>query len=590
MTPTRPTTSRHRQRGSVYIAVLATSMIVTVIGVSALMASRVHHHNTMRSSDYSQARLHARSAIEMGLHIIHHDPLWRQQRGGGVWFEKMALGDGLMSLHVRDAYEGDVTDGHDRPVILTGTGVVGQSRYKMQVMLFTEPGHETLQVATLAGNRVRMYDAIVSSNQVLHANDHVEAHGQTHVYAPAHSAREVRGSTYYEETREAVDTRSQPDMATIMAYYLSNGTVIDHSELDLPGKNLLENAGFDLGEIEPWYVVDEDAVLALDTQTRKGGTYSLLVTDRQSADAGPRQDITAAMVNDAKYTIVAYLRNAEGNVEVRHMKATIELQHRPSPTSQIQTKSWSTSTTHVKEKWKKLEDDITVSWSGALISAELRIETDESLEGFRVDHVELLENVAKDERRIRRVLLSPEHNPFGEGVTNPQGIYIIKCHGNIVTIENCRIIGTLVILDPDSDSAIRGAVNWQPAQQNFPALLTDKRLTIATQRNALSEATLYYNFNPPGTPYPYPNGQSNANVEDVYPSRIRGLIYSGDQLEIEGSPVIDGQIITAGDLNIYAEQLDLNYSAAALNNPPPGFPAVTRRLRIRPGSWQRVVD
>jgi Tfp pilus assembly protein PilX len=72
------------RRGSVYLIVLATSMMVTVIGLSALFAVRVQRRNAEITQDRAEALLCAQSAVELGLLKIQN-PNWRDSEPNGIW-------------------------------------------------------------------------------------------------------------------------------------------------------------------------------------------------------------------------------------------------------------------------------------------------------------------------------------------------------------------------------------------------------------------------------------------------------------------------------------------------------------------------
>ena len=65
------------RRGSVYLAVLGTAMIVSVLALSALALQRVQNRMLTSSADVRQAQLNAEAAIELGLLTIKNDPNWR---------------------------------------------------------------------------------------------------------------------------------------------------------------------------------------------------------------------------------------------------------------------------------------------------------------------------------------------------------------------------------------------------------------------------------------------------------------------------------------------------------------------------------
>ena len=73
--------------------------------------------------------------------------------------------------------------------------------------------------------------------------------------------------------------------------------------------------------------------------------------------------------------------------------------------------------------------------------------------------------------KIERILLSPSSNPYGPA--DPDGLYLIDCSGSKIDIRNCRIVGTLILVNPKDDSVIQDGLNWQPARPDYPALIVD---------------------------------------------------------------------------------------------------------------------
>jgi len=188
--------------------------------------------------------------------------------------------------------------------------------------------------------------------------------------------------------------------------------------------------------------------------------------------------------------------------------------------------------------------------------------------------------------QIRNCLLSPNHNPFG-GNLNPKGVYRIDCQNLQIRIEDCRILGTLILENIGTHSTLNQNVLIQPAVANYPSLLVNGTLQINSRWGNFSEATLGVNLNPAGAPY---QGLTNDTTTDVYPARIEGIYYCFGQsyfmwlseLEVEG-------IFVSSTVNLAetASSLRVNYDSAIAANPPPGFLQDTRMLPIR-GTYRRV--
>jgi len=192
---------------------------------------------------------------------------------------------------------------------------------------------------------------------------------------------------------------------------------------------------------------------------------------------------------------------------------------------------------------------------------------------------------ASDGRSIKHVVLSPASNPFGDNRTNVQGIYVIDCQGNDIIVRDCRIVGTLVLLNTGSDSRLAGQLNWEPAVANYPALLVDGVFSFRFKADEpLDELFQGINFNPPGTPY---KGQEDAATDDVYPTLVKGLVYVSDDVTSSVAPAFDGVVVTGNTFEAI-QLLNLTYDPTCLNNPPPGFTNGTAMVPVA-GTWRRDV-
>lgn len=185
-------------------------------------------------------------------------------------------------------------------------------------------------------------------------------------------------------------------------------------------------------------------------------------------------------------------------------------------------------------------------------------------------------------RDIIDAVISPDLNPYG--ATNSQGIYIIDCQGQKLRIRFSRIIGTLVVINADPGSQLAGGINWSPAVANYPALLVSGSFQINTPTlDGLSELLRLKNFNPTGAPY---MGSTDSDMLDVFPARIRGLVYVSDSLITSQSPDFDGVVVAGNDVTT-SGTLNLTYQSTFLDDPPPGFLRTVPDMWLEPGSWRR---
>ena len=117
-----PACTRHarhaRQRGSVYLAVLGASMLVTLIGVSAVMAVRIQGREAEAARTASAARDHARSAVELALLETRTNPDWADNTD---WRTARPIGRGWLTY--RFLPDSGTLDNDDATVWIVGVGV-----------------------------------------------------------------------------------------------------------------------------------------------------------------------------------------------------------------------------------------------------------------------------------------------------------------------------------------------------------------------------------------------------------------------------------------------------------------------------------
>ncbi len=410
---------------------LGAGLIVSVAGISALMAVRVNRRATLQAGDFTEARLAAQSAIELGMQDIRSNPAWRQSKPNGVWRSNQPLGRGLITLEAIDPADGNLANNPADHLLMTGIGVVGNGRYKLAVELEPQgpPGMDCLASAVHTSTLLSV-NSTVAANAPISSNASVEV-GLTGV---------VNGDV--EATTAIVNL----------------GTISGTSTQGVAAKEMPSGSVFDY-----------------------------------------------------------YIANA---VPIALSALPLEL----------------------------------------LI---LR-------------------------REIRNVVLSPGSNPYG-GVTHPQGLYLLDCQGTNIRIENARIHGTLVILDPGLDSEISGNIFWERYNPQLPALLVRGSINFDWS-GSLSESGgsgPSTNYNPPGSPY---QGVTDADNADTYPSLMKGLVYVSGVLTNADGTTIDGVVVTAGLAMTVNRPLTVTHDAAIIQNPPPGFQRAFRPMQTVAGSWRQLVD
>ena len=188
-------------------------------------------------------------------------------------------------------------------------------------------------------------------------------------------------------------------------------------------------------------------------------------------------------------------------------------------------------------------------------------------------------------RVLERMAIGDRKNPLG--LTNPEGIYVVRCNGAPIIIRTCRIIGTIVLLEPGPGSRIEGSVNWSPAVPTYPAMMVRGSMDVRMSSSPLSESSggSNVNYNPPGMPY---NGSEDLDTSDSFPSVIRGLVYMTETLSNSTNEINVQGMIVVGETTNLAGTLNVKYRQDIYQNAPPGF-YYMNKVVVVPKSWQQDV-
>lgn len=593
--PGTPIPARHRgRRASTYILVLGVSLIVGVLGLAALANVRIQRRNALDVGAVSDAQRYSRVAINMALFQMQHDPDWRRKMQDGEWENDQVVGDGTYGFRAFDPVDDDLTDSDYDPVVIVGTGKSGPARQNLQVRVNARlTGLRCLEPSIHANQILTFEGADVYSYRFVSANNEVESLDNADVYADAEAAVAVTangGRFHGSTTTNGEWPRQMPDPLSVFDYYLANGTSIRVEDLPFWDRNHVANPGFEDPSEDPW-VPNEDCKLNLDGGTTHSGTRALKVFNRNSPLSGPAQVITEEIQSGETYHTEAmiYIQNKNSEDDFR---IYLRIDSTGDGVRDVAMSPWKKCK---KTKWTKVEGESTITWTGTLNEATWYVRSDAERHDFLIDDVVFdIEGAPAGWRTLHRTALGPTQNPFGAGSTNAQGIYVIDCQGEKLSIKDSRISGTLVLRNQHLQSLIHGSVHWEPARvggdptvPNLPALVTDSEITLAYGQDNLDEPAVNMNFNPPGIPY---QGNADDDRQDAYPSLIRGVIYSSKKITVEDAPSIHGVLVSDKDILVRGSELNVTWDPVYFDtNPPPGFRAGVI-LEIEPGSFEPVVD
>lgn len=169
---------------------------------------------------------------------------------------------------------------------------------------------------------------------------------------------------------------------------------------------------------------------------------------------------------------------------------------------------------------------------------------------------------------LQNIVLSPTSAPAGVS-PNGRGIYVIDCAGKAIVVRNCRVRGTLVLLNlPSSGSVVDGNVAFDQAIPGYPVLMCQGNMAFSFNGGSLLDMLL--------------GGGT---------SRIRGIVYvSGNATVPSSAPVFEGSLVVGGRLTI---STSATFRYVNLAEPAaPGFrkPAPTNQMRPVAGSFRRVLE
>lgn len=179
---------------------------------------------------------------------------------------------------------------------------------------------------------------------------------------------------------------------------------------------------------------------------------------------------------------------------------------------------------------------------------------------------------------ISDVVLSPTFNPFG--MPNFAGLYVINCADQKIVIKNCRIIGTLILINPKSDSKIEAAINWQPALADYPALIVSGNMITIEPDQDLNEDEREVDFSLFGE-------SGYGDNEDVFPNLITGTIYIDGDLDVKKETHISGPVIVTGNVALKDNAI-LDADTASYYDHPTSMFCYSYLAPI-PGTWKQII-
>lgn len=526
------------RKGSLYLPVLATCLIATLLAGTTLMLLRVRRASLTRAMHENQAKylsMAGLASVREGIVIV---PNWRTLAVNGVYSTTFAYQTGNCTVEIRDPDDGDLTDNDAEPYLVRCTGIVGESRFQSEMLLQDRSTPtDALQAELAVGGALSLTNATVMGDGVIWANGPVVATGSS-VGLDLASGAEITGTTFLRSASpnqlsralpspDAIFNTLSPRATTLATYTFSN--------------NLCPNSGFE-STSSPWTDNGLFASVQRSGDQAYEGSKSLLVRNRIFSSDGP--ELATTFIESGKSYRVALRLYHTGSSANRYR---VYFQYTKSGSTKKLSGEWFSC----NNSWTSLTHDFTFSDTG-ISNVKMRVESESGSSNFYIDAVEILEK--KVEVKFENGLITPVANTFG--AINAEGIYLIDCQNMDLTIQSCRIRGTLLIKDPGPNSKIGPEpVSIVSASANLPAIVVHRTaatsgnsLTISTNGNLVNEATASVNFNPTGEPHP--DGTVDTDTVDVYDNRIHGGVIIAGGVTMTGVQRFNEPVIITGTASI----------------------------------------
>jgi Tfp pilus assembly protein PilX len=286
--------SEKRRGSALYIAVLSTALIVSLLGLAGLTIVRIERRQVSTTNDILVARMNAHSAVELALHRIADDPDWRTTYTHGVETTTESLGanaTGTLSWILEDS-DGSLTDA-DTNLRLKGIGRVGSTVQVSSVAVtISSEALDCLEVAACSGSAMDFESgSTITTNQTISSNWSVTTGINTTVNGNVEAVEGISGTGYNGTTTSPVPARTLPD-ASVFDYYLSNGTQMLATDLPKVGPNHSISDAVLSPNSNPYGPVNAQGIYVIDCQGIVIGVkYSRIIGTLVLINPHPASDI-----------------------------------------------------------------------------------------------------------------------------------------------------------------------------------------------------------------------------------------------------------------------------------------------------------
>lgn len=553
------------RRGALLLLVLITGTIISVISLGALIVQNVHLTQGTAMKDATSARWAARSGIALATKDVSGSTTWRNSKTPGAWYSAVRSNTGTVSVNASDPTDSSFADSISEPVLLDATGTVGNSIQKNSGLYLAESTlRQSMMFHLYCGDDLTVSDASVEGPGWIGVKDQISVGGSNAIRCDLLTGNTSSPSGFLNRVTTGAALEAAPtyaDFSDIVALGTAVSSILIPAATATSTETLL-NPDFGRGN-EGW-VTSPDGVLETFTYGGVSNTSSAVISNRPTSSCGLVHDVTGIIRKGLQTQLSAAVMPLSS-------ATTFELSLIVTTTSGTSTAaSWTSGSINAGGFYTSIQTiatTVTPTWSGRLISAQLKIRTNGAgsagTQNFLVDNVSMKITSAPTGKAIYRTLVTNSTNPFSV-TSNTNGVYVLDCGGADVTISDCMIVGTLVLKNTGTVRVGNGPIQWRPAKPGMPALVVDGDIVLAYSRFGLTERELGANFNSSGSPDE--NGSTDTSMNDTYLPEIRGLIYASGDITLAGDLRINGTVISGDDMTIQ-QRATLGYAPQYLTVP-----------------------
>ncbi len=221
------------RRGGAYILVIGVAMLITVIGMGALLTARLNGKEASTSTDWEEAGTLAQAAVEHAISYLNaqvaaNPTTWRSSftsyTTGAAAFSQ-SMGRGTWSWVVKDKVDGNFSNNYADPFTIYGIGTVNQAKrvYSVQVVAAGSP-LDVLRCGMQAGGTITVNGTICLGAGPLSCNGRITTGGT--IYGNVEATSQNGSSGGVTGTLNASAAAKPMPSAGLYNLYLAKATTI----------------------------------------------------------------------------------------------------------------------------------------------------------------------------------------------------------------------------------------------------------------------------------------------------------------------------------------------------------------------------